>query len=117
MIRNNIETLIAEAMKSKDTVRLSVLRMVKSEFVKAEKDGKTIDEATEATMLSKMVASREDTIRQFAEANRNDLVEAETAELNILKEYAPKPVSDEDIREALQKMVYIQVQLDGMVLV
>ena len=56
MIRNNIETLIAEAMKSKDTVRLSVLRMVKSEFVKAEKDGNTIDEATEATMLSKMVA-------------------------------------------------------------
>jgi uncharacterized protein YqeY len=105
MIRNNIETLIADAMKSKDTVRLSVLRMVKSEFVKAEKDGKTIDEATEATMLSKMVASREDTIRQFAEANRNDLVEAETAELNILKEYAPKPVSDDDIRTELQKMV------------
>ena len=105
MIRHNIETLIAEAMKNKDAVRLSVLRMVKSEFVKAEKDGKTIDEATEATMLSKMVAQREDTIRQFAEAKRNDLVEGETAELNILKEYAPKPVSDDDIKDALKKMV------------
>ena len=105
MIRNNIETLIAEAMKNKDAVRLSVLRLIKTEFVKAEKDGKTIDEATEAVMLTKMVAQREDSIKQFAEAKRYDLVECETAELDILKEYAPKPVSDDDIKEALQKMV------------
>lgn len=105
MIRNNIETLIAEAMKNKDAVRLSVLRLIKTEFVKAEKDGKTIDEATEAVMLTKMVAQREDSIKQFAEAKRYDLVEGETAELDILKEYAPKPVSDDDIKEALQKMV------------
>lgn len=105
MIRNNIETLIADAMKNKDTVRLSVLRLIKTEFVKVEKDGKTIDEATEAVMLTKMVAQREDAIKQFAEAKRYDLVEDETAELDILKEYAPKPVSDDDIKEALQKMV------------
>lgn len=105
MIRNNIETLIAEAMKNKDTVRLSVLRLIKTEFVKAEKDGKNIDEATEAVMLTKMVAQREDAIKQFTEANRNDLVEEETAQLQILKEFAPKAVSEEEIKEALQKMV------------
>ena len=105
MIRNNIETLIAEAMKNKDTVRLSVLRLIKTEFVKAEKDGKNIDEATEAVMLTKMVAQREDAIKQFTEANRNDLVEEETAQLQILKEFAPKAVSEDEIKEALQKMV------------
>lgn len=105
MIRNNIETLIAEAMKNKDTVRLSVLRLIKTEFVKAEKDGKTIDEATEAVMLTKMVAQREDAIKQFTEANRYDLVEEETAQLQILKEFAPKAVSEEEIKETLQKMV------------
>lgn len=105
MIRNNIETLIAEAMKNKDTVRLSVLRLIKTEFVKAEKDGKNIDEATEAVMLTKMVAQREDVIKQFTEANRNDLVEEETAQLQILKEFAPKAVSEDEIKEALQKMV------------
>lgn len=105
MIRNNIETLIAEAMKNKDTVRLSVLRLIKAEFVKAEKDGKNIDEATEAVMLTKMVAQREDAIKQFTEANRNDLVEEETAQLQILKEFAPKAVSEDEIKEALQKMV------------
>lgn len=105
MIRNNIETLIAEAMKNKDTVRLSVLRLIKTEFVKAEKDGKNVDEATEAVMLTKMVAQREDAIKQFTEANRNDLVEEETAQLQILKEFAPKAVSEEEIKEALQKMV------------
>lgn len=105
MIRNNIETLIAEAMKNKDTVRLSVLRLIKTEFVKAEKDGKNVDEATEAVMLTKMVAQREDAIKQFTEANRNDLVEEETAQLQILKEFAPKAVSEDEIKEALQKMV------------
>lgn len=105
MIRNNIETLIAEAMKNKDTVRLSVLRLIKTEFVKAEKDGKNVDEATEAVMLTKMVSQREDAIKQFTEANRNDLVEEETAQLQILKEFAPKAVSEDEIKEALQKMV------------
>lgn len=105
MLRGNIETLIAEAMKNKDAVRLSVLRLIKTEFVKAEKDGKTIDEATEAIMLTKMVAQREDAIKQFAEAKRDDLVADETAQLIILKEFAPKAVSDEEIKEELQKMV------------
>ena len=105
MLRENIETLIAEAMKNKDAVRLAVLRLIKTEFVKAEKDGKTIDEATEAVMLTKMVAQREDSIKQFAEAKRDDLVANETAQLLILKEFAPKVVSDDEIKSELQKMV------------
>ena len=105
MLRKNIETLIAEAMKNKDAVRLAVLRLIKTEFVKAEKDGKTIDEATEAVMLTKMVAQREDSIKQFAEAKRDDLVANETAQLLILKEFAPKVVSDDEIKSELQKMV------------
>ena len=84
-------------MKNQDSVKVNVLRLIKTEFVKKEKEGKELTEAIEATILTKMVAQREDSINQFTKANRFDLVEKEQAELSILKEFAPKEVSEEDI--------------------
>lgn len=107
MIYNQLNSLIAEAMKNKDNDRVNVLRLIKSELVKKEKEGKELTEQIEASVLMKMVSQREDSIAQFTKANRMDLVENETKELNIIKEFAPKQVSDEDIIAETEKVISV----------
>lgn len=97
MLRTEIDKLIAEAMKSRNSVKLNTLRMIKSEFVKKEKDGITLTDIVESNILTKMVSQREEAIAQFKSANRTDLVESETLELEFLKSLAPKQVTDEEI--------------------
>ena len=97
MLYNQLNSLIAEAMKNKENDRVAVLRLIKAELLKKEKEGKPLDETIEASVLMKMVSQREDSINQFKQANRMDLAENEQKELDIIKEFAPKQVSDEDI--------------------
>ena len=52
-----------------------------------------------------MVAQREDAINQFSKANRMDLVENEQKELNIIKEFAPKEISEEDIINETERII------------
>lgn len=105
MLNSKLNELIAESMKNQDSVKVNVLRLIKTEFVKKEKEGKELTESIEATILTKMVAQREDSINQFTKANRFDLVEKEQAELSILKEFAPKEVSEEDIIAETEKII------------
>lgn len=97
MLHNEIDKLIADAMKSQNSVKLKTLRMIKSEFVKKEKDGVALTDVVESNILTKMVSQREEAIAQFKSANRTDLVEAEALELEILKSLAPKQATDEEI--------------------
>lgn len=115
MIYNQLNSLIAEAMKNKDNDRVNVLRLIKSELVKKEKEGKELTEQIEASVLMKMVSQREDSIAQFTQANRMDLVENETKELNIIKEFAPKQVSDEDIIAETELQIDILKELMGTI--
>ena len=71
--------------------------MIKSEFVKKEKDGIVLTDVVESNILTKMVSQREDAIAQFKSANRTDLVESEALELEVLKSLAPKQATDEEI--------------------
>ena len=105
MIYAELNSLIAEAMKNKENDRVNVLRLIKAELVKKEKEGKELTEAIEGAVLMKMVSQREDSINQFKQANRLDLVENEQKELDIIKEYAPKQVSDEDIITETEKVI------------
>ena len=105
MLKDRIDSLIAEAMKNKETEKVSVLRLIKTELVKKEKEGKGLTDLIEANLLMKMVSQREDSIDQFSKANRMDLVEKEQRELDILKLFAPKQVSDEDIISETEKVI------------
>ena len=105
MLHDVIDSLIAEAMKEKNGDRVNTFRLIKSELVKKSKEGKELNEALEASVLMKMVAQREDSINQFKAANRMDLVEHEQKELDIIKEFAPKQASDEEIKYAVFKII------------
>lgn len=97
MIKENLNKYIADAMKSKEAKNLEVLRLIKAELTKAEKDGIEINDASELKILLKMVSQREDSIAQYEKAGRNELAENEKEEIVIIKQYIPEQPTDEDI--------------------
>ena len=107
MIYNNIDKLIAEAMKNHDNVRLSTLRLVKTKFLeyKTSKGAKPIDESIEINLLRKMVSERMDSIAVYLTANRNDLAEKEQNEINIIKEFLPAEVTEAQLQKAFNNVL------------
>lgn len=99
MISNKIDEMIASAMKNRDKELLEVLKLIKCEFVKAAKDGVEVNDVTETKILLKMCSQREDSIRQYIEGGREDLANAEKAELNIINSFLPKQATDEEIED------------------
>lgn len=105
MLREKLNELIKSAMLNHDTVRLEVIRSIKTAFTNFEKEGKELTDADESKILLKMVSQREDSIEQYSNAGRQDLVDKESGELAILKEYIPKQPSEEDIAELAKKVI------------
>jgi len=107
MVYNNIDKLIAEAMKNKDNVRLSTLRLIKAKFLeyKTSKGAKPIDEAVEINILRKMVSERNDSIAMYIAGNRNDLADKEINEIAVIKEFLPEDISEEQIADAFTDIV------------
>lgn len=99
MIYEEINERIANAMKEHNEDALRTYRLIKTEMLKAEKDGVKLDETNQNKILLKMVAQREDAIKQFTDGGRPELAEGEKKELEILKEIAPKQASDDEIRD------------------
>lgn len=96
---SDAEQLILEAMKEKDNTLLSVLRLIKSKIVFAEKaNGKSLDKQGCISVLIKMKKEHEDSINAYTDANRKDLAENEQKELEIISLFLPKDIpSDEEI--------------------
>lgn len=107
MLYENIDKLIAEAMKNHDNIRLSTLRLIKTKFLeyKTSKGAKPIDEAMEITLLRKMVAERKDAIGLYIAAGRNELADKENNEMKIIQEFLPAEVTPEQIREAFNAVL------------
>ena len=80
MLYEKLNELIATAMKNKESDKVNVLRLIKTELVNKSKNGVELNETVEASVLLKMMAQREDAIKQFTQANRLDLVEKEQVE-------------------------------------
>ena len=104
-MKEKIVELMKESMLQKDSIRTSVLRAIKTAFTNFEKEGKILTEADEVKILMKLKSQREDAINQFKSANRQDLVDNEQNELNILMEYIPKQPSEDDIKEYTQSII------------
>ena len=101
----DINKLIAEAMKAKQKERLETLKLIKTELVKAEKNGIVIDDTKEAAILLKMVQQRKDSIAAYIKGNRQDLADAEQKEIDVIKEFIPEQPTEEDIIEYTNQMI------------
>jgi hypothetical protein len=97
---------IVAAMKAKDEMRLSVLRMVKSALQLKEVEKMRPLDATESIQLLQTLAKqRKESIDQFGKGGRQDLVDKEVKELAILESYLPAGASKEEMDAAISKAI------------
>ena len=96
----NIDNLIKNATLSKDKVALNAYKNIKSEFEKfkyAQKLPRNIDEQTQLRIISNYSKKLKDSIKQFSEARRDDLVSEYTSELEVIEKLLPEPVNESEI--------------------
>ena len=96
-----------EAMKTKNKVRLSVIRMIRAALQNEaiNKGVKTLSEVDELSVLAREVKQRNDSLEQFKKAGRDDLVKQVEKELEILKAYMPEPLSDEELEDLIKQAI------------
>ena len=105
-LTTRIEQDYIAAYKAKDALRLGVLRLLKTaaKNLQVELMRPVTDEEL-ATVIQKQAKQRQDSIEQFTAANRPDLAEKEAAELSILKDYLPEPLSEEELAAAIDAAI------------
>ncbi len=98
-----IEKDVISAMKAKDTVRLSTLRMLKSSIgnylIQVKKD--KADDVEVLKLIDKQAKQRRESLESFKKAGRTDLADKENAELAILEAYLPKQLTDDELKAAI----------------
>lgn len=97
MLTEKLNSLIAEAMKAGEKERTEVLRLIKTALVNVEKSGVKLTEDTELKTLMKMVSQREESIKQYTEAGRDELAQQEAYEIGVIKEFIPEQPSDDEV--------------------
>lgn len=93
-------------MRSKDELRLSVLRMMKSAVKNKEIEKmKPLEEGEVLAVLNTLVKQRKDSVEQFRKGGREELAQKEEAEIKIIEQYLPASASDEDITGAIAEAI------------
>ncbi len=107
-LQQDIETGIKDAMRAKDQDRLRTLRAIKSAILLASTEKGASGDLTEEDgikLLMKAAKQRKDSIEIYTEQNRDDLREKEQAELNVIEEFLPKQMSEEELTEKLKVII------------
>ncbi|WP_337871880.1 GatB/YqeY domain-containing protein [Ignavibacterium sp.] len=106
-LKEKINNDLKEAMKSGDKVRLNTVRSIRALILEFEKSGanKELTPEDELKLLTGAAKKRKDSIEQFRNAGRMDLVENEEAELKVLEEYLPKQLTEDEIKIEVQKII------------
>src|SRR3982750_2255883 len=93
-LTDDVSAAIADAMRKRDVVRLSVLRMLKAAFMNREIErGHALDDNEARQVVTSLVKQRKDSIEQFSKGGRDDLAKKEAAEIGFLEAYLP-PAAD-----------------------
>ncbi|MHB8914512.1 MAG: GatB/YqeY domain-containing protein [Thiobacillus sp.] len=94
------------AMRAKETLRLGTIRLLLAAIKQREVDERIeLDDASVSGIIEKLIKQRRDSISQFQTAGRQDLVDAEQAELAILQAYLPEPLSPAEVDAAVTAAV------------
>ncbi|MNM10109.1 glutamyl-tRNA(Gln) amidotransferase subunit E [compost metagenome] len=95
-----------QAMKSKDKFTLSTIRMVRSTIKYLEIDLKrTLDDNEVLDILSREIKQRKDALQEFEKAGRDELAASNKAEIEIIQEYLPEQLSEEEIQVIVQQTI------------
>lgn len=107
-LQENLMTALKAAMKSKDQTALTALRAVKSAILMAQTESGAKEELTEEQefkILQKQVKQRRDSAAIYLEQNRNDLAEPELAEAEIISQFLPEALTDEEIEKVIIRTI------------
>lgn len=107
-IRERIEELLRQAMRDRDKVMLQAYRNIKTEITVKEKEyGKPADDAAIMSLFKAMVKSRTKAIETFVQAGRQDLADENRTECNIMSQFLPAEMTDEQVKYILEDIVKI----------
>lgn len=110
-LRTRITSSIKQAMRDKDSTRISTLRLInaaiKDRDIAARGEGKEdgVGEDEVLGILGKMVKQRKDTAKTYEEAGRLDLAERESAEIEVIEEFLPRKLGDDEVLKAIDAAV------------
>lgn len=107
-LKEKLQNDLNNAMKSKDEVKTSVLRMLKAAVVKFEVSGAKKHEATDeevTQIIGKEVKQRKESIEAFKKGNREDLAVREEVEMKMLQVYMPEQMSEEELKKVVAEVI------------
>jgi len=105
-LRETIGASLTAAMKARDTLRLSVVRMMKAAVKNKEIELRAeLEDAQVIQVLSTLIKQRRDSIDHFTRGGRMDLADKEAAEIKIIEEFLPAAVSDDEIEATVAAVV------------
>ena len=103
-MKTQIQDAMKVAMREKDKARLSTIRLIQAAIKQFEVDNRVeADDTQVLNILDKLVKQRQDSIKQFETANRQDLVDKEQSELEVIRTFMPEPLSDEAIQQHIEQ--------------
>ena len=101
-----IQSDLTAAMKEKDELRLSVLRMIKAALKNKEIEKvRALDDMESLQVLQTLVKQRRESVQQFTQGGRKDLADKEAKEIVIIEEYLPAAPSDAEIQHAIEAAI------------
>ena len=110
-MKNELNSLIMQAMKEHNTSRTETLRAIKTAFMNwqtsKEHAGQELTEADEIQIIKKLVKQREESVEQFRAAGREELANEEQKQIMVLKEFLPAEATEEDIVRAFLQVKYV----------
>ncbi|HPF98319.1 MAG: GatB/YqeY domain-containing protein [Mangrovimonas sp.] len=115
-LQDKVMTAMKEAMKEKNQEALAALRAIKSEILLAQTETGSKEELTEdqeIKILSKLVKQRKDSAAIFQQQNRTDLSEPELAQAEIISQFLPAQLSEDEIAKVVEEVI-AQTGAEGM---
>jgi len=106
-LQEKVTQIMKEAMRAKDKLRLEAVRAIKSELLLAKTSGGAgeMNEEAEIKILQKLVKQRRDSAEIYKQQGRADLADNELAQANIIEEFLPAQLSDDELEAALKEIV------------
>lgn len=110
-MRDRINAALKEAMLAKDKLRTNTLRLMLAAIRdrdiarRSDESGAEIDDAEIMALLARMVKQREESAAAYETAGRMELAEAERAEIGVIQEFLPKPMSEGEVDRAVDRAI------------
>ena len=105
-VKNRLREDMKQAMRSGDKARLGVIRMALAAIQQREVDERVeLDETAVLGVIEKMIKQRRESIEQYRAGQRDDLADREAAEIDVLSDYLPDPLSDAELDALIRSTI------------